>query len=109
LTKDDIKIEEKTEHSMDYESIEVLKHYKIKQLEFILRAGIERKYKISFMKGMQLAFESLILLVLMISVVLKANLFSLIYVAFIVKFLVSRGKTHLLVRMIIYISICLVA
>jgi hypothetical protein len=87
----------------------VLKTYKIEQLESILRQGIETKYKISFMKGMQLVSESIILFVLMLSVVLKANLFSLIYMAFIVKYVVSRNKSFLLVRMIVYIAICFMA
>ena len=98
--------ENKFVSSVDYESVEVLKEYKIKQLEIILKDAIDRKYKISFLKGMQLAFESAILLILMISVVLKANIFSLIYLLFIFKFLISRGKTYLLVRMVSYMSIC---
>jgi hypothetical protein len=53
-----------------------------------------------------MALESFIILVLMTSVVLKANLFSLVYLVFIFKFLMSRGKTQLLVRMVSYMSIC---
>jgi len=100
---------EKDKSSIDYESVPVLKNYKIEQLEKILKDAINRKYKISFLKGMQLAFETFILLILMVSVVLKANLFSLVYLLFIFKFLVSRGKTYLLVRMVSYMSVCFLA
>lgn len=93
---------------IDFECVPVLKKHKIKQLELILKEAIDQKYKISFLKGMQLVYENLILFVLIISVVLKANIFSLVYLLFILKFLMSRGKTHLLVKMVTYMSICFV-
>ena len=58
-----------------------------------LKESVDRKYKISFFKGAQMAYESIILLVLMISVIMKANIFSIIYLLFIFKFLMSRAKT----------------
>ena len=67
--------------------------------------AVDRKYKISFFKGMQLALESLILMVLMISVVLKANIFALIYLVVIFKFILSECKTKLLVRMVSIMSL----
>lgn len=93
-------------HQIDYEDVPVLRQFKIDQLEKILKDSVRRKYKISFFKGVQLAFECLILLILMVSVVLKANVFSLIYLLFILKYLRSRSKTELLVRMVTYMALC---
>jgi hypothetical protein len=45
---------------------------------------------------------------MMISVVLKSNIFSLVYLIFIYKFLISQSRASLLVRMVIYISITLI-
>lgn len=50
--------------------------------------------------------ENLILLIMMLSVCLKANMFSIIYVLFICKFMLSPGKTVLLVHAAIIISLC---
>jgi len=72
-----------------------------------LAEAIDRKYKISFYKGVQFAFESVILLVLMISVALKSNIFSLIYMLFIVKYLMCRAKAELLVRLVQMIAVTL--
>ena len=54
-----------------------------------------------------MAFETIILLILMVSIVLKANIFSVIYLIFILRYVTSRAKTHLLVRMAMYVSVCL--
>jgi len=43
----------------------------------------------------------------MVSIVLKANIFSVIYLIFILRYVTSRAKTHLLVRMAMYVSVCL--
>lgn len=43
----------------------------------------------------------------MVSIVLKANIFSIIYLIFILRYVTSRAKTHLLVRMAMYVSVCL--
>lgn len=45
------------------------------------------------------------MLLLMISVVLKANVFSIIYMFFIVKYLLGRAKAELLVRLNLMISV----
>jgi hypothetical protein len=92
---------------VDYESVPVLKKHKIEMLYKILEDSVERKYKISFSKGMQLVVENLCLFLLMVSVVLKANIFALIYLIFIYKYLMSTGKQTLLVRMATYISLSL--
>lgn len=75
--------------------------------EKILRQAIDSKYKISLSKGFQLVFECLCFLVLMLSIMMKANIFSMIYLAFVFKYVLSKGKTELLVRMTIYIGICI--
>ena len=93
---------------VDYESVAVLKKHKIEMLYKILEGAVERKYKISFAKGMQLLLENICLFLLMISVVLKANVFALIYLIFIFKYLMSSAKQNLLVRMASYISLCLI-
>jgi hypothetical protein len=48
------------EGELDYESIPVLKDYKIKFLHSILTQAVDRKYKISLAKGMKIIFEALI-------------------------------------------------
>lgn len=45
----------------------------------------------------------------MVSVVLKANLFSLIYLMFIFKYVMSVEKVQLLDRLVVYMSLCFVA
>jgi len=59
---DDAKKEGKSLHSMeaagyDYESFPVLRDHKISLLELMLKQAVDRKYKISFLKGMQIVFE----------------------------------------------------
>jgi hypothetical protein len=90
---------------IEYEEVPILRDHRLAQLENVLKEAVDRKYKISFFKGCQLAFESIILLVLMISVVLKSNVFSLIYMLFIFKYLLSRAKAELLVRLVLMISV----
>ena len=56
-----------------------------------------------------MAFEALLLLILMLSIVLKSNVLSLIYLIFVIKFLTSSKKTSILVHLVVFISITLVA
>jgi hypothetical protein len=56
-------------------------------------------------KGMQIFIEALIIMSLMFSLLLKANLFSLVFLVFIYKFAGSTSKTELLVRVNTYQSI----
>jgi hypothetical protein len=74
-------------------------------LEKILTEAIDRKYKISLAKGIQIFIEALIIMSLMMSMLLKANLFSLVFLVFIYKFSGSSSKTELLVRVNTYQSI----
>jgi len=85
--------------------VPILRDHKIRFYESILKQGVERKYKISFYKGVQMVFETLTLLILMISVVLKSNVFSIFYLIFMLKYFFSRQKVRLLVRMVIYIAV----
>jgi hypothetical protein len=77
-------------------------------LETLIRDGINRKYKISFAKGMQMIEECLVLFVLMVSVILKANIFSLFYLSLIYKYIQSRSKQEMLGRMVIYMSLAFI-
>lgn len=92
----------------DYESFPVLRNHKVRLLEHMLKGFIDRKYKISFMKGMMFLMEQLILLLTTITMLLKANVFSFIYLIFILKYFRSATKVYLLVRMGFYISLLLV-
>lgn len=78
-------------------------------MKLILEEAVNRKYKISFFKGMQLFIENAVLFVLMLSVILKSNLFALIYLLFIIKYLRSPAKQNLLVKLTIYLAFCLTA
>jgi hypothetical protein len=89
----------------DYESISVLREHKIQCLEKILKSNVNRKYKISFFKGMQLMLEAMIMFLLMASMAVKANVYSLIYLMFIFKFVVTKNKTQLLIRINVYMCI----
>ena len=68
---------------------------------------MDRKYGISFLKGMQIFFECLMILLLMVSLIMKANLFSLVYLIFIFRFAFTSSKTQLLVRLNTYMSVSL--
>ena len=91
--------------TMDHESIPVLRDNKIKFYEQLLVDAVDFKYKVSFYKGIQFVFETLILLILMLSMILKSNFISIIYFLFLLKYLVSRSKTRLIIFMAQFISI----
>jgi len=71
-----------------------------------LQENVDLKYKISFSKGMMLVYEQLILLMMSVSLVLKANIFSLIYLVFIIKNMYSTNKPKLFPRINNYLAIC---
>jgi hypothetical protein len=91
--------------TMDHESIPVLRDNKIKFYEQLLVDAVDFKYKVSFYKGIQFVFETLILLILMLSMILKSNFISIIYFLFLLKYLVCRSKTRLIICMAQFISI----
>lgn len=93
------------DYSHDYETYPILKNHKIHMIELMLKAFIERKYKISFMKGMMMLMEQLILFITLITMILKANMYSLIYFIFIIKYFYCESKVFLLVRMNYYIAV----
>ena len=74
----------------EYESVPIFAKYKEECLKNILKQNIDRKYKISFYKGMQFFLESLIQILLMSSVVIKGNVYSLIYTLLILRFIRCR-------------------
>lgn len=89
----------------DYETYPILRNHKIRQLEMILKSYVDRKYKISFMKGMMMVMEQTILLLTLMTMILKANMYSFIYLIFVVKYFFCQSKVFLIVRMNVYIAI----
>jgi hypothetical protein len=53
-----------------------------------------------------MVLETAVLFVLMLSVCKKANVFSIFYLFFIIRYLTSQAKTQLLVHITVYITIC---
>lgn len=104
--KDEVK---EADDDLEYEAIAPLKEYKINYLEKTIAEAVQSKYKISFYKGVQIGMESLILFILMISVVLKANIFSMVYFIFIIRYLTVKGKTQLLVHATVIIALCFIS
>jgi hypothetical protein len=90
---------------VDYETVPVLKQHKISALLFILKEAVDRKYKISLYKGIQIFSEAVIIFLLIISLIAKANFWSIIYMVFIFKFTCTRNKTNLLVRQCSYLTV----
>lgn len=88
----------------DYESYDVLKQHKIRMLQVQIEQAISRKYRISFAKGLRIVYEQLILFVTMMIIMLKANIYSLIYLLIVIKYMVSTSKISLLTRLVSIIS-----
>jgi hypothetical protein len=85
--------------------VPILRDNKINFYENLLVEAVDFKYKVSYYKGVQLVFETIVLLILLSSIVLKSNLISIVYLCFIVKYLFSRSKTKLIIHMVYFISI----
>lgn len=56
----------------------------------------------SFSKGMKMLHEACILLIMMISVIVKANVFSIFYLLFVLKYITSSNKLELIVKIVKY-------
>jgi len=97
------------EAGFDYEAHAALKDHKIKLLKSTLEQAIERKYRISFAKGFQLVYEQLILLICMMSMLLKANIFSIIYLLFVIRYLKTDNKIQILCRLVRIICMSFIA
>lgn len=91
----------------EYESVPVLRKFKIESLRQILKEAVDRKYKISYYKGIQLFLEAVIILLLLMSLVAKANVWSIINLIFVFRFACTRNKTNLMVRVTGYLSFSL--
>jgi hypothetical protein len=89
----------------EYESVPIFAKHKCEALKEILQQNIDRKYKISFYKGMQFYMESIIQFLLMASVILKSNVYSLIYLVLIYRMIRCRQKTELLIKINRYMAI----
>ena len=71
----------------EYEEIDVLKNHKIEMLGNILQQAVDSKYKISFAKGMIIFLQSVILFIMLLSVAIKANIFSILYLLIVFKYI----------------------
>jgi hypothetical protein len=96
LEKDDIE---------DYEAVPIFQKFKVEQLRQRIRDMVDLKYKISLYKGMQIFLESVIQFLLMLSIVIKANVYSLIYLIFIYRFIRIRTRTELLIKINFYMAL----
>jgi hypothetical protein len=92
----------------DYEEVPLYRQYKSEQLRNNIRENVDFKYKISLFKGIQLFLESCIQFLLMFSIVMKANVYSLIYLIFIFRYIRTRTRTELLVKVNAYMSLIFV-
>lgn len=89
----------------DYEDVPLYMKYKVGRLQQNIRENVDFKYKISLYKGIQLFLESAVQFLLMFSIVMKANVYSLIYLIFIFRYIRCRTRTELLVKVNTYMSI----
>jgi len=78
--------------------------FKCEQLRQNIRENVDFKYKISLYKGIQLFLESCVQFLLMFSIVTKANVWSLIYLIFIIRYIRIRTRTELLIKVNAYMS-----
>lgn len=92
----------------DYEEVPLFAKYKTEQLRQNIRENVDFKYKISLFKGIQLFLESAVQFLLMFSIVMKANVYSLIYLIFIFRYIRIRTRTELLVKVNAYMSLIFV-
>jgi len=93
--------------NIDYESVPILREFKIEALRQILKEGVDRKYKISYYKGCQLFLEAVIIFLWILSLIMKSNIWSLVYLLMVFKYSCTRNKTNLMVRMCSYLSVSL--
>lgn len=92
--------------SYDYESIKVTRHNEVDSIEKIIKDAVNFKYRVSLAKGMRLAIESMIMAFIMFALIYKANVFSLIYLAFILRYLLtSTNQTDVLIKISSYVSV----
>jgi hypothetical protein len=73
--------------SYDYESIKVTREYKIETLKKILKDAVDLKYRISLSKGMRMVWETIIMMGTMVALIAKANVFSLFYLMFVIRYM----------------------
>ena len=93
----------------DYESIKVLRDHKISQLEKILKTAVDFKYRVSLGKGARIAIESFILLAFMMSLVYKSNIFSIVYLVFIVRYMTAGiRKMDVIIRINWYMGVAII-
>lgn len=91
---------------MDYEEYDVLRHHKIKLLQGQIEEAISRKYRISFARGIRIFYEQCILFLLMMAMLLKSNVYSIVYLVYVIKYMLTDTKVRLLTRLVR--TVCLV-
>jgi hypothetical protein len=91
-------------HTYDYESIKVCREFKIDQLKMILKDAVDLKYRISLAKGLRMVWETVIMMFIMVALIAKANIFSLFYLVFVIRYLTEQ-KTDILLKISLYVSV----
>jgi hypothetical protein len=92
----------------DYEEYDVLKDHKIKLLQSQIEEAISRKYRISFARGVRIFYEQCILFLLMMAMLLKSNVYSIIYLLYVIKYMLTETKLFLLIRLVRTISLIMI-
>lgn len=82
----------------DYETIPVLNRYKIEFFQKVIQENVDRKYRISLAKGFNLVAQNMIWFALMLTIIIKANISSLIYLIFLILFAYFKNKAELMVK-----------
>jgi hypothetical protein len=70
----------------------------------ILKDAVDLKYRISLAKGLRMVWETLIMMCIMVALIAKANVFSLFYLVFVIRYLFEQ-KIDILLKISLYISI----
>ena len=95
------------EPGYDFREIKKVKEFKLMRLERLIKNAVDLKYKISLGKGARIFFETFIMLGFMFTLVMKANIFSIIYLVFVIKYLTStENKIRILIRFNTYLCCC---
>jgi len=65
---------------------------KLSSLHYELKKMIDRRYSYEMWSGLRLIFEQISLILLQISVIIKCNIVSLIYLVLVTNYLVRKSK-----------------
>jgi hypothetical protein len=86
--------------------VPLFREHKIIQLEELLSRAIATKYKISLFKGMQMVAQSLIMLILACSMMVRGDVFALVYLVFVIRMMTANHdmQMQVMVRLVFYCS-----